>query len=275
MELARLEVRPKAGADRRRIEDQAAGYVGCLIRQGQVLGRELWTWVDDFHCYVRLAGHDALERGFHSDQALEERRKLEALGEVRWERIGETGGPVVYWQDAEALYLTPSKIAPVRTLPEGEAVRVYTLPLRPLELDDLVQWGRRADLFDDLWLDSGVLELAAYAELASPKSYLSVGGRELAEAVEKRTGKPTYYWLMRAYTADAEGEATRPCPGCGRPLESSPFGGDDYMSLRCEACRLLTGVGGGEGEEEAKIGAWDPTNQREYPSNATRWLDTD
>jgi|GEM_PF-1427326 len=279
MPLARLEVRPKAGADRRRVEDRAGGYVANLLRQGQIIGEDLWTWVEgDFHSYVQLAGCDALEQVFHSDSALHALRELRTLGEVRWEFVGDKDDPVVYWRDAEALYLTPGRSAPVRTLPKDERVRVYTLPLRPLEIDELMVWGRKAHLHDDIWLDSGLLEIAAYGELASPTSFLSATGRELAETIERATGKPTYYWLMRWYTADPEAEATRPCPGCGVPLEPSPFGGGDYMSVRCETCRLLSGIGDvsdTEGPEEARIGAWDPVNQREYPSQATRWLDAD
>jgi len=262
MQLARLEVRPKAGADRWGVENQASGYVACLYRQGQVVGEELGTWVGgDFHCYVRLTGRDALEKGFHSDQALEELRKLEALGEVGWELIGETGDPVVHWQDAEALYLTPSKIAPVRTLPKGEAVRIYTLPLRPLEIDELVTWGRRAHLYDDAWLDSGDLEMTAYRALADPESHLSLCAQDLAERIEAATGKPTYHWLMRGFTSDPATEATRPCPCCGKPLSPSLFDAGEWLQLRCEPCRLLTGVGDvsdTESDEEALIGAWTP-----------------
>lgn len=279
MLLARLEVRPKPGVERGMVEHRAGGYISCLFRQGQVIGDELSCWVDgEFHSYVRLNGADALDRAYHSDSAVRQLQLLGEIGEFSWSQVGDPETADADWQDAAALYLAPSKFVPVRALPSGDAVPVYKLPLSHQERDEVVMWGRRAHLFDDVWLDSGRLELAAFAELASPRSYLSAGGRELAEAVEKATGKPTYYWLMRFYTADAEGEATRPCPGCGRPLEPSPWGGGDYMSVRCETCRLLTGVGDvgdTEGPEEAKIGAWDPEAQGEYPSEATQWLDDD
>jgi predicted nucleic acid-binding Zn ribbon protein len=100
--------------------------------------------------------------------------------------------------------------------------------------------------------------MRVYRELDDPRSDLARWGREQCARIEKATGKPTYYYLMR-YFSHRSGEESRPCPLCGRRWAvrslDEPEGGFSNFFFRCERCRLVSGIGVSlEGARRARIG---------------------
>jgi predicted nucleic acid-binding Zn ribbon protein len=137
------------------------------------------------------------------------------------------------------------------------------LPLEFQRKNDLTSWQAEYVLYDRLWLNSGSLEIAAYKELTDPASQLSGEGRDICAEIEKNTGVPTYYFLMRYYSP-SKGADDRPCPGCGKPWrvqqpQDAPF---HHWPFRCEHCRLVSTVGVDVNKRLAKLGQWSPSTRK-------------
>jgi predicted nucleic acid-binding Zn ribbon protein len=131
----------------------------------------------------------------------------------------------------------------------------FTLPITDIERENIYCWTRAYRDFSNVWLNTGELEMPAYLLLAEPDSSLSIRGRKCCSVIEKATGVPTYYFLIRYYGRDEAGERERRCPGCGKPwfvqrpnkqismlnpvLEDNrgPWWEFDFM---CKKCRLVS-----------------------------------
>ena len=96
------------------------------------------------------------------------------------------------WRRARSLYLYPytfDRRSPVYTPELEEPVPLYLLPLKPEERR-IISWSELYRAHDQIWLDSGPLEIGAWRELADPRSKLAKNGRKICARIEKATGKP-------------------------------------------------------------------------------------
>ena len=229
--------------------DNVEGLVGIWIKHGHLLGEPHMGWrAGSVHVYGTVPAPDALERQYwqHSPEVVDayERWQSFALTEPNCERIDDE--PFMEpqpWQDAQALYLFAHHIegtSSVCAWETGEAIPAYLLPLDDELNEDLYFWTLAHANADNLWLQSGALEMEAYREMADPYSTLSVAGRAIAARIELLTGKPTYYFLHRYYGWPGESERGRRCPNCGQLFERDAHPCERLLTFRCVPCRLAT-----------------------------------
>ncbi len=131
----------------------------------------------------------------------------------------------------------------VYALDTKEKIPLYQLPLKDQEIEGIHWWISSYQLHDEMWIHSGKLEIPAYKQLVEVSSELNEEGRNLSSVIEKATGIPTYYYLMR-YWGRKKGEENRKCPGCGMNWRNKEIRIEDKHSLGfhyiCKQCRLAS-----------------------------------
>jgi len=149
------------------------------------------------------------------------------------------------WRSASFLYLRPSPLeegtSPVFRGDDGELVPRYLLPARVRE--GLGFWLHSSRHHYWVWLHSADLEVPAYEQIATIDSGTATRGRKLCRSIERATGIPTYYFLLKYYSR--VGDKDRPCPGCGRRwlLPGDGPSLSRYIQFLCRRYRLVSEEG--------------------------------
>ncbi len=265
--LAQYSFQPADG-QRDALADAVDGLLGSLALNGQVWGEAVAGWVDGCRrvfCVVPRA--DALDERHASSRARDELASVAARCQAlpTWRIVDDSphAQPARSWRDEGALYLFThllDRTSPLCAGSDGKPLPVYEVPISDDVRERLDRWMTTYRCHDRLQLDSGPLALEAYRQLATPTSDLARQGRTLAAEVERATGRPTYYYLLR-YWGRPEGEGTRPCPGCGgawaNPDVRADADGHAGWPFRCEPCRLVSDIGPALDEDgHADIGDW-------------------
>lgn len=249
--------------DKEILRDISEGYLAALLKNGQICGKYLLGWKSDrLTAYVYIPQADAFEISFHSEWGKSELEKLCQMTESEPEYVIFDNKPdcSVSWDTADSFVLFTHMtdcFPPVCRCDTGEPIPAYLLPLSDKDREHLYLWASEYRNHDSIWMASGDLEMAAYRQLAEPKSGLSRTGRTLCEKIEKVTGIPTYYYLHRHW-GRKKGEADRICPECGgnwnvRGTSGDNSGFSDFFSqadpdssdfwdftFRCDHCRLVS-----------------------------------
>jgi hypothetical protein len=221
------------------------------------------TWIgSEFVVTGRMAGLRAERRASHSSWGLKHLATVKAkFGREPVWKIRDDDKPKrnVSWNGAGELVLFTSAVdldSPVCRTDIREQIPVFILPVEEQVKADIVHWQNDYGLHDQVWLGSGTLEMAAYRELVMPDSDLSQYGRELCKQIEKGTGVPTYYYLMRYYSHPTE-EFSRRCPGCGGKWRTDAAEESAFRNwhFRCKRCRLVANAGVEVNRRLSKIGA--------------------
>ncbi|MDU8923985.1 Zn-ribbon-containing protein [Pasteurellaceae bacterium LIM206] len=106
---------------------------------------------------------------------------------------------------------------------------------------DLIKWQENWQACDQLQMNGAVLERQALHEISDTDSNLFKHGYYLAQAIERHSGVPTYYYLYRVGGESLQAEQHRRCPICGgewalpRPLF-------DQFHFKCDKCRLISNI---------------------------------
>jgi predicted nucleic acid-binding Zn ribbon protein len=265
MILAKLTFGRRRQALPEELEDIAEWYIASLFHSGQICGEYFVTWTKSIlSAYVMLAGRGACALRYHSPNGREHLKKVEeAFGQKpQWKMLDdEARKPPPTWKGVPFLYLFThafDRTSPVCRGDDRGPVPVFLLPISFEQKEWLRGWQHKYRLHDNIWLESGALEVPAYRQLADSDSALSREGRGLCREIEAATGVPTFYFLMR-YWGRPKGEEERLCPGCGRrwktatiEKEHRPFWEFDF---RCEHCRLVSHRGvSTDGGRHTKIG---------------------
>ncbi len=251
------------------MESLAETYIGWLILSGQLGSNYLLTWnKENLNAYVQLAGPGALDLQYHSDMArLEFDRVKQEFGREPVCKVLDDGIPrkESRWKRAPFLFLYThalDRTPPVCRGDNGHYVPTYLLPVSDTVKKSLYFWQRSYSQQDDLWLRSEALGVSCYKQIAEPRSQLTLTGRELCQAIEKNTGIPTYYYLLRFYGRKA-GEKNRKCPGCGRNWRHRENKNlrprFHHFDFQCDHCRLVSHVASSLDDPRlAQIGDYRP-----------------
>ncbi len=243
-------------------------YLGSLLHNGQI-GRhyEIVPWQGQVVAYVNALGLGADRLRSHSCWGKEELKKIEAFfGRSPLWAANEDFPPKykATWKNAPFLYLMThfcDDESPLCRGDRNDVIPLFRVPITDQERDNAFYWLTTYRELDNIWIGSRELEMQAYRVLADPDSELSKTGRELCQAIEKATGVPTYYYLMRYHGREFAEEKKRRCPGCGKPWAvKQPKSEDDSkktfreFDFQCEKCRLVSHCAPDINLRYAKIG---------------------
>ena len=253
---------------REEAEDCVESYISALYHNGQACGEYFTVLQNGKICaYLNLPGKEALLDKYHCEYGREWLKKVEDIFgylptcNVIDDEVPDIG---VDWDNAPFLYLFTHLYdgeSPICRGDNGKPIPLYLLPGEYENRERTYFWQHTYKSYDSIWIGSGVLEIPVYKQLATPTSELATDGREICAYIEKVTGIPTYYYLMR-YWGRRNGEEYRKCPGCGQnwtqihdqKQEKPPFYFFDFL---CEPCRLVSHISSTcDDERHAVIGEW-------------------
>ena len=236
-------------------------YLSSLIHTGQIdkdCFSNIVVWQGKIVAYVNALGIKADRQRFHSEWGKKSLKQIhEFFGQMPLWTYNEDYLPKrnVTWKNAPFIYLLTywhECESPVRRGNDGLDIPYFTLPITNREKDDIYRWTCRFRELDSLWMDSGDLEIPVYRLLAEPESSLSIEGRECCSVIEKATGVPTYYYLMRYYGREFAEEKERRCPGCGKSWFVNHS--EKHFDFMCKKCRLISNCASDLNLRYAKIG---------------------
>lgn len=266
MILANITFGTKGQNDSSKLEDLAESYLATLFGSGQLLhGDSYLTWTKGrLNSHVILAGREACEMRYHSKYGKTMLKQIiRIFGKAPgWKIIDdEANKPSPTLKSVPFIYLFTTALNWASPLCRGDGkfrIPAFKLPLTHEQKERLYCWQRSYQLHDNLWLDSGALEIQAYRQLADIDSELTKEGRELCQIVETATKVPTFYYLMR-YWGRPKAEENRLCPGCGREWRTIPAETSLkkfwLFDFKCDECRLVSHIGVSfDGGRHARIG---------------------
>ena len=246
MFTAEIRVRLALEAD----PDEIYGLLGCLRRNGQILGKEYAIAQTGrmLRVYALVPEPNALHKSHDSRWVRESRRRLVEKGLTHL-RVGIVGNDPTS-RNADTCsdprdyilfthYLTTG--SPLRCGECFDPVPLYRVPptCDKSKYYSVGTWESDYQACDTLQMNCSTGERFGIREMSEADSSLSRRGRQLCADIEKSSGKPVYYYLLRymKQTTTAKEEA-RSCPICGGAwLLESPW---HIFDFKCAACRLVS-----------------------------------
>lgn len=250
MYSAELQFRIIGDTSYEKAEAAIRRYLEALIFQGQILGREFPSALqqDHFVSRVVIPDTDALLPAHHSHIGQQAMNALQTAG-LAYPKLQICGVDLMSnhtdpCQTAEhyILYCRFAQMNSVLYCAEHFApVPLYRLGLST-GFEDLIRWQLQYQALDEIQMqEQSVLLAPAERALQSFGSALNKQGRALARTMSKMIDKPVYYALYRGTSADCSTETARRCPGCGGHwLLTSPW--HDRFDFRCERCMLVSNI---------------------------------
>lgn len=268
MILANINFGSLRGKNREELEDAIESYLASLFKGGQICGERFLTLSKGkLNAHVLLAAPEAISFRFHTAWGKKNLAEVVSLcgREPVWKILDDDVGKTASkWRGAPFLYLFTTWVDWYSPLCRGDGKRpvpFFSLPLSDQVKEDLHGWQKSYRRLDGVWMESGPLEVSAYRQLADPNSALSEDGRSLCREIEKGTGIPVFYYLMR-YWGRSKGENERVCPGCGNDWKASePMLGGKFhqFHFKCESCRLVSHMAKDtDSARRARIGEFVP-----------------
>lgn len=267
MFLANIQFGKKWHKSKEFYEDLIQSYLASLLHNGQLCGEYFFTWTDKIlNAHATLSHPAAFELSYHSDWGKKNLNEIiQAFGnEPTWILLDDDiPKKLPDYKNSPFLYLFTSAFrweSSIRRGDNGKPISPIMLPISSEIKGNLYGWERSYRQYDNIWLDCGVFEIPMYKQLATPQSELSVEGRKICAEVEKATGVPTYYYLMR-YWGRREGENQRRCPTCGNQwaIEQQKTKNEKFWNFhfQCHECRLVSHEANSyDDERHARIGEY-------------------
>ncbi|MDR2705837.1 MAG: Zn-ribbon-containing protein [Planctomycetaceae bacterium] len=244
-------------------------YLAALAKNGQIdKNYTIVPWQKQVIAYINTIGLEADQLKSHSANGKERLKDVEKFFKSSPVWICNEDFPPTQkaiWKNASFLYLyVPyyQQGTPLHRGDNNDAVPLYRVPITDKDREDVYFWQQYYQECDNIWQENSKLTIDAYRMLADPASELSKQGRELCLAIEKATGIPTYYYLMRFFGRKHEEEIQRKCPCCGNSWavkqpqqqisEPERF---CHFYFQCQPCRLVSHLASGNVNlRYAKIG---------------------
>ncbi|MDR2441089.1 MAG: Zn-ribbon-containing protein [Planctomycetaceae bacterium] len=237
------------------LEETVDNYLAALARNGQIdKTYTIVPWQKQVIAYVKAIGLEADQLKSHSAYGKERFKDIEKIFKRKpiW-YYNEDFPPKqkAIWKNASFLYLfTPSYLpgTPLYRGDNNDAIPLYRVPITDYERENIYFWQQYYQNCNNIWMENGKLEINVYRMLADPESELSKQGRELCLAIEKATGIPTYYYLLRFFRRKLDDEVQRKCPICHHSWEvkqSHPQTLFCHFDFQCFNCRLVSHIPNG------------------------------
>ncbi len=251
METCEIRFRSVRIRDRRAGDTWIQTYLGALAQNGQIAGGTPVAAVHGgYRAFVSAAAPDALDTR-HSSKFV--RRAVAELVSAGFEpptyRIVGTepdARPPCACRQRPYLFLYTDFLtndSPVRCGRCSDPVPLYRLPATTAEgtFLNVLRWQSAYQSMDSLHIGSGAGEQYAQRQLSDVRSVLSRDGRAVAAALERKTRRKVYYYLMKPGGRSLSHEMRRRCPSCGGTwLLKEPL--HRIFDFRCDRCRLFSNI---------------------------------
>jgi predicted nucleic acid-binding Zn ribbon protein len=245
--------------------DNVQTYLSALRANGQIVGDYLLKDLTmPIEAYVNVLRLNSLDQQSLAEWGKRAKKKLITHfgNQPQIQLLEKPNEALPSWRSVKSLYLYTNMLdleSPVKSPEFDISFPLYELPISPKTREYLNSWADAYRDHDSIWIRSGALEMAAYKQLADPRSELAEEGREYCKEIEISTGKPTFFYLYRYY-GRRSGEDKRPCPLCGRqwnvmnPSAAYKFAAFHFL---CDKCRLVSHIGDSDFDERhARIGEY-------------------
>ncbi|WP_333606556.1 DUF2310 family Zn-ribbon-containing protein [Arsukibacterium sp.] len=252
MYLAELRFKIIADTQLALAEQAIRGYLEALIFNGQVLGREFPTALQQtaFVSRVVIPQTTALHRHCHSQQGLQQLQRLASAG-LGYPQLTVLGEDLMSQHtsptEAPAALIMFSTFADncsiLRCIEHFAPVPLYRFaPVDAIDHQPLIRWQIQFQALDEIQSQQNrVLPKVAENSLQQLHSKLNRQGRSLANAISQRNKLPVYYALYSGSSSNCATEAAKPCPGCAAPWRlAEPL--HQIFDFKCEQCRLLGNI---------------------------------
>ncbi|RZF49620.1 nucleic acid-binding protein [Acinetobacter halotolerans] len=239
-------------------------YISVLLHNGQICGEYFLVVQKEKLCaYLNVQGRNAYAMKYHCKYGIERLHKIiEFFGrKPQWTLIDDDiPKQNITWENAPFLYLFThmgDRRSSLCRGDNGESISIYLIPGEHEQREEIYFWQQEYKTYDQAWTYSGALEKVAYKQLATSDSELAKAGQKIGKYIEKVTGIPTYYYLVR-YWGRRTNEYARLCPSCGQnwstEVNSNEF---HHFPFKCDQCRLVSHLAVSyEDERQAVIGEW-------------------
>lgn len=233
-------------------ESVIRGYLERLIFNGQILGREFPTYLqqDEFVASVVMPAEDALHTTWHSILGIKAMQQL-ARGGLAYPTVDILGVDLMSNHtdpcEAPTRYVLYCRFAQMNSVihcaDHLAPVPLYKLPpCSGQDHESLIRWQLQYQALDEIQMqENSVLLGPAERALQNLNSKLNRQGRQFAKQFSKQLGKPVYYALYRGTSNDCAQESARRCPQCaGEWLRATPLA--DLFDFQCERCQLVSNI---------------------------------
>ncbi len=252
MWVAELRFKIIADTNYQQAEAALRSYLESLIFNGQILGREFPTHLqeDEFIARVVMPTQDALHTTWHRQPGM---KAIQQLGDggLAYPSVAILGMDLMSnhtdpCDDAAAyvLYCRFAQMNSVLYCAEHLApVPLFKIPL--IQGDDheaLIRWQLQYQALDEIQMQQqSVLLGPAERALQNLNSQLNRQGRQFAKQLSIKLDKPVYYALYRGTSSDCATESQRRCPSCkGEWLRQTPLA--DIFDFQCDRCLLVSNI---------------------------------
>jgi predicted nucleic acid-binding Zn ribbon protein len=233
-------------------EQAIRNYLEALIFNGQILGREFPTYLqqDCFISRIILPETAALASHHHSTTA---NQALMALGEagLAFPKLTLLGEDLMsnHTDPCEApsaliLYSRFGLMNSVLYCAEHFApVPLYRfLPTSGPDHQDLIRWQLQFQALDEIQMqEQRVLPKIAENSLQQLNSTLNRQGRQFAAKIARQQQVPVYFALYSGSSRNCDTEADKCCPGCGQAWRlAEPL--HQLFDFQCQHCLLVSNI---------------------------------
>jgi predicted nucleic acid-binding Zn ribbon protein len=261
-------------------EQAIVNYLDMLRYQGQILGREFPTSMQDGHFVSRVVcpEQDSLhpdnqseqvalaEQGLHQAGLLAPKLHLQGMDllsdstdpcgqghllaskthQQGMDLLSDSTDPCGHGDERPSWMLLYTSFlhscSPLRCGDHFAPIPLYRLPaIANGDHKQIIKWQEDWEACDQLQMNGSIAEHAALHEIGEVGSRLQRRGSDLAKRLEGSSGIPTYYYLYRVGGLSKAAEQARPCPGCGGDWAlEAPL--HEIFDFRCDACRLVSNL---------------------------------
>ena len=232
------------------IESLVYSLLGSLLQNGQLLDIAFPIQRDEgYAAFVAIPDKDSLDQKYGNQYVHEGLAKLEAAGfpqpVIQNLDFALDSSQVCDCKRRISFILFTTYLSIESPLKCGKCRGTVPLYLIPKRLDEtygnIIGWQSDYKACDTLYMNSATGERFGAREMPRFDSSLSKRGRKICNDIEKKTGKPTYYYLNRPNGVSDKIERQRKCPSCKSDwLLKEPL--HEIFDFRCNKCRLLSNI---------------------------------
>ncbi len=251
MYLAKIIFPSKKKIEKSVLEELANLYLSSIGSNGQIIqDSSSIAWVNgNLTSFIDVSHPDALAEKNHNEWSLKLLNDLlEKTGAPPKLNLLDDDIPKRFprWSNSSFLVLFAENFTyehPIRRGNDGFPFPSYQLPLDQIEKSNLYGWLSHYRSHANIWLESGILEMESYKQLADPTSEFGEASRDHCKEIEKCTGIPTYYFLF-VHWGRKKTEYNRLCPLCGKSWNlKKPYINDTIhwaIHFKCDKCRIVS-----------------------------------